>query len=290
MQRQFSEAVNGYVAVNESFLRMFGHRREELIGRTTTELGFWQDISDRGRFVETLAEGLKPADRVELAIPAKSGQTLYCEVSVEVIDVGGEPCLLSVVNDVTDRKQVEEALAESEELHRVTLNSISDAVFITDDLGAFVYVCPNARNIFGYSYDQVVAKENIQELLGKNIFDAGDLEQSGELSNIERLVRDKAGRDRFLLITVKRVSIKGGTVLYACRDITDRARAEKTLQESEERYRLLVETMNDGLGVQDENGLITYVNDAFCKMSGYAREEIVGHPVTDLYDEAIESF
>lgn len=55
---------------------------------------------------------------------------------------------------------------------------------------------------------------------------------------------------------------------------------------SEEHYRMLVETMSDGLGVQDENGLIIYVNDKLCDILGYSRDEIIGHPVVDFLDEA----
>ena len=65
-----------------------------------------------------------------------------------------------------------------------------------------------------------------------------------------------------------------------------RKRAEDALTVSEEKYRMLVETMSDGLGIQDKNGLITYVNDRLCTMWEYSREETIGRPVTDFLDES----
>ena len=69
-------------------------------------------------------------------------------------------------------------------------------------------------------------------------------------------------------------------------DITERKRMEDALRESETRYRTLVETMRDGVGVQDEKGLVVYANDGLCEMFGYSREEIIGRPATELLDPA----
>ncbi|MDJ0789612.1 MAG: PAS domain S-box protein, partial [Myxococcota bacterium] len=59
--------------------------------------------------------------------------------------------------ELEGRRVVEAALRESEELHRITLRSISDAVFVTDDDGRFTFICPNVEVIFGYSYEEVEA-------------------------------------------------------------------------------------------------------------------------------------
>jgi PAS domain S-box-containing protein len=125
------------------------------------------------------------------------------------------------------RKRAAEALRESEELHRVTLSNISDAVFLTNEEGAFTYVCPNVNVIFGYSEQEVEAFGNISRLLGAGWFDPHELEAAGEITNIEREITDKAGASRLTLVNVKRVAIKGGTLLYTCREITQRKRAEE---------------------------------------------------------------
>jgi PAS domain S-box-containing protein len=72
-------------------------------------------------------------------------------------------------------------------------------------------------------------------------------------------------------------------------DITERVKAEEALRESEERYRMLVETMNEGLGMDDENGLLIYANDRLCEMLGYSQEEIIGRPVLGFFDEKNQS-
>ena len=128
------------------------------------------------------------------------------------------------------REQAYRAMRESEELHRATLGSISDAVFLTDDHGRFTFVCPNVDVIFGYSPDEVATAGRIGALLGENLFDPVELARRRELRNIERDVTVKSGQRRTVLIHVKAVSIQGGTVLYCCRDVTELRHAEEEVR------------------------------------------------------------
>ncbi len=127
------------------------------------------------------------------------------------------------------RERAFEALRASEELHRATLENISDAVFLADVDGAFAYVCPNVDVIFGYTPDEVQAMGRIGRLLGENLFDPSELEARTEIRNVEREVTSKSGARRIVLIHLKRVAIQNGTVLYTCRDVTELKQAEREL-------------------------------------------------------------
>jgi formate hydrogenlyase transcriptional activator len=87
-----------------------------------------------------------------------------------------------------------------------------------------------------------------------------------------------------------KVQLRTAELVKTCeqlsRHIGERKNAEKALKESEEKYRTLVENMGEGLGIADEKGLWTYVNESFCKMVGYPCEEIIGRPVYEWLDEA----
>jgi len=163
-----------------------------------------------------------------------------------------------------DRNRIEEALRESEELHRLTLSNISDAIFITDDTGVFTFICPNVEGIFGYSFEEVRTLGNIEKLLGAKVFDHDELATVGEIPNIEREITDKYGKQHVLLVTVKHVLIRGGTVLYTCHDITERKRAEEELQKAKRAAEVANQAKSDFLANMSHelrtplNGILGY--------------------------------
>jgi PAS domain S-box-containing protein len=139
-----------------------------------------------------------------------------------------------------------QALRDSEELHRITLLNMSDAVFITNDDGDFTFVCPNVDVIFGHGEEEVRAMGRISLLLGAELVDRARLGAEGEVRNIEHEVATKHGMRRALLVHIKQVSIKGGTTLYVCRDITERKQAEHALKRNEQRLSLALEAASMG--------------------------------------------
>ncbi|MBZ0298679.1 MAG: PAS domain-containing sensor histidine kinase [Anaerolineae bacterium] len=83
------------------------------------------------------------------------------------------------------------------------------------------------------------------------------------------------------------INIQGKSLLYGIiMDITERKRAEAGLKAREENYRQLVETMRGGLAVRDVDNRCTYVNDRFCELLGYSRDEVIGANLFDFLDEA----
>ncbi|MEW6586238.1 MAG: PAS domain S-box protein, partial [Nitrospirota bacterium] len=96
------------------------------------------------------------------------------------------------------------------------------------------------------------------------------------------------GRMRWHQWTDRAIFDEDGTLLEiqsVGQDITDRKNAEIALQEAEEKYRVLIQTMNEGLGIQNAKGIVTYINDRFCDMVGYSKEEIIGKKVADFLDD-----
>ncbi|MDK2821816.1 MAG: two-component system, sporulation sensor kinase [Clostridia bacterium] len=107
-----------YIDVNDSYLRLTGYRREEIIGRTEEELNLYVNPEDRAKAVQLLLEqgGMR---NLEVKIRSKSGEELIGLVSGEVIELNGEQCMLISFNDITERKQLEQEMVRLDRLNLI---------------------------------------------------------------------------------------------------------------------------------------------------------------------------
>jgi PAS domain S-box-containing protein len=113
-----------YVEVNDTFLQITGFRREEVIGRTRSELNVWVNPSDCTRIQQMLQEqGFIRNLETELYI--KSGEPRVVLFSAEVVTLGGERCMLCVTNDITERQRSEELLRLSSKRDRLLAQTLS---------------------------------------------------------------------------------------------------------------------------------------------------------------------
>lgn len=226
---------------------------------------------------QLLADGEEHSAEV---VEPRLGATLDVRVSPILDQEGQVRGSVHVIRDITERKRVEDALRESEELHRITIGNIRDTVLITDDTDAFTYVCPNTQIIFGYSTEEVWALGNITRLMGHNLFDRSQLESREEIQNIETTITDKGGQEHTLLVNVKRVDIKGGTILYTCRDITKRKKAEEALHRLNRELQAIKNCNQTVLRAEDEQTLLNEVCRIICDEAGY-RLAWVGYAEND---------
>jgi PAS domain S-box-containing protein len=128
-----------FIEVNESFLRVSGYSREEVIGHTADELNIWTQPEDGARMRQMLQES-GVISNLEFEFCKKSGERLVGLLSADIINLGNEPCLLAVTTDITERKRAEEVLRQSEANYRELaqqeelLNSLAQAIRNSLDL------------------------------------------------------------------------------------------------------------------------------------------------------------
>jgi len=107
-----------YLDVNESFLRITGYKREEVIGRTSLEIKFWEKPEDRARFIDTLNRQNCVRD-LEISFRTKSNERRIALDSADVIEVNGQTCVIAILKDITERKSLESQLRQLQKMEAV---------------------------------------------------------------------------------------------------------------------------------------------------------------------------
>jgi two-component system cell cycle sensor histidine kinase/response regulator CckA len=111
------------------------------------------------------------------------------------------------------------------------VENISDAVFLADDVGAFRYVCPNCSVIFGSAPEELEPRGLRGLFREPKLLDLERLRREGEIQNLEATIDRKDGSERQVLVSLKRVAIRGATVLAVFRDVTDYRALERQLRQ-----------------------------------------------------------
>ena len=286
-----------YIDVNETYERITGWRREEIIGRTPLDIGLYVDPTDRLALVNrALTEG--GFRNQEVRFRMRDGSIRVALMSGELIELDGEPCLLNVGDDITEYKQVEEALKKSEEKFSKALRESPMALTLTSARDhRYIEVNETFVLLTGYSRE---------ETLGRTPFDLGlwvgpsmrwellrKLMAEGSIRDQEVVIRTKGGRIRVGLGSAELIEIDGEQlVLSAVADITDRKRAEQAMQESEEKFRRVFQDAATGMVMLSPEGRFLAVNRAFCESLGCSEQELIGRDVlsvTHPEDQAISS-
>jgi two-component system, cell cycle sensor histidine kinase and response regulator CckA len=107
-----------FIEVNDNFLRLTGFTRQEVIGRTSLELGLWTNPKDRQHIVALLKRSGKARD-LEVRVSLKSSELRTVQMSAHTIELAGEPCMIAIIRDVTERRALELELRQAQKMEAV---------------------------------------------------------------------------------------------------------------------------------------------------------------------------
>ncbi len=274
-----------HVFVNQSLARIFGlSNPSDMLGKPVLDYihSDYQEIVRKR--IETVIKGgaLSPLSEEKMIRP--DGRIIQTEVAVAPLEYQGEPATLAIIRDITERKQAEEKLRESEERFRLAFENANTGMCLVDLDGNLTRVNNRMCEIFGYT------KQELERMTVNDIAHPEDIDKSpafihktlrGEVerSTFEKRYFHKQGHVVTCQVSSSLVRDAAGTPLYFIshlHDITDRKQAEEALRESEERYRTILEDIEEGYFEVDLAGRSTFINDSLCKIYGYPREEFLG--------------
>jgi PAS domain S-box-containing protein len=222
-----------FIDANLSFLNLTGLSLENLIGRTSLELGFWERKDDREDMVRRLKEqgSLKGVEIHYKNVPNGPRDAL---AYYELVDLGGQPCVLAMFYDVTEQKNSQKAVQAERDFALQILNNMGQGLTVSALDGSFEYVNPAYAVMLGYSADEIIGKSPA------DFFAPADLEilnqeqikrRNGTASTYEARLVHKNGQEVPVTITAV-PRWQDGTIagtIAVITDLTARKRTEEAL-------------------------------------------------------------
>lgn len=192
-----------FIDANSAFVDLIGIPLNDLVGRTSLELGFWSDDVKRTEFIQTLQEK-RFLHGIEIRYPNSPNGPRDTVAYYEAVELGREPCVLAMFYDVTDQKKSQQELQAERDFALQVLNNMGQGLTVTTEENRFEYVNPSYALMLGYSQEDLIGKqpadvtsEKVKDLL----LQQRELRKQGKVSTYESLLIDKDGREVPVVIT-----------------------------------------------------------------------------------------
>ncbi|MHA2244697.1 MAG: PAS domain S-box protein [Candidatus Hodarchaeales archaeon] len=279
----FTGPILGWI--NNTLAQMIGYKSDFLRGKKTRIL-----FSDEEEYERVIKELLDVPEKIRILKAEttwlhQDGSMINVLLHARPIDISdaGKGVIVTV-QDITERKQAEEALRASEEKYRTILESIEDGYYEVDLAGNFTFINDSLSRILGYSINELIGMNNRQymdEETSKKVYEIFNTVYQKKKSTkiFDYKVFRKDGIIRFVEVSASLMVDSNGKPTGfrgILRDITERKQIEEEIRESEKKYQMLIEKLEEGVMLEDADGLITFVNPRAMNRLGYSEGELLG--------------
>ncbi len=264
----------------------FGCSREQAIGRTALELGFWEFPEDRARFLEIVSRD-NGTRNFPVTLRKDGGKIGRALMSADIISIRGEDCILIAIFDLSDVENAQARMAESDAKFR-TIFELSPVPFTLSILatGRVLEISDQALLELGVAREQVIGTR-ADELLAWESPEArarfvGLLTENKRVRHYSATFRKPSGDHVSVLLSADVITVNGELcVLSATLDITELKKTRQELADIEERYRVIVDAMAEGVVLHASDGSIVELNQAAAGLLGATEAQLRGKQTLD---------
>ncbi len=280
------------LAVTDSFLAITGFQRDELIGRSATELGLWAHAEEREAFVETLgSHGVVRGHRA--IFRTKAGELRPASIDADRLSVDDHSWLLAAVHDVTIQHRTEHALERQRRHTEQLLASTLDGYILADASGHILDVNQAYCELVGYPREELLGMRiehleaqlsppEIRERIGRLLAQRG--------GRFETCHRHRDGHEVELDVSITVLDDGNEPQIAAfVRDVRERSRAEAAIRKSHEDLRSILTNIPDIVLVLDADGCYLDVFTGENELLIRPPEEMIGHSIHDLLEPEVAS-
>src|SRR5690242_13151719 len=279
---------------NEGARRLYGYEPEEVVGKANSSILHAPEDVAAGKPRELLDAALRDGKwEGTIHRRRKNGQQFTARVVITPrLDSSRKAIgFLLISKDISDEIRLTEELKATQFYTRSLIESNIDALMTTDPIGIISDVNQQMVSLTGYSREELIGSPFKNFFTDPNRAEEGIrlVLREGRVTNYELTAKSRDGHTTVVSYNASTFRDAAGKlqgVFAAARDITEQKKLEQQLRESEAYNRGLIEASVDGLITVDPSITISDVNEQMCRMSGYSREELIGTPFPDYFQDS----
>ena len=250
------------IETNQAFIKLSGFSNKEVIGKTTVELNLWANLADRETFLQQLQIKGYVA-KTELKFRRKDGLIRHCNYSGKLCNINGVPHLISLIEDISDRKAIEESL----HLNKYAISNASDAVFWVRSDASFFDINTAACKLFGYSKEALLQMSvpEIDPNFNKEKWDEHWIEVKNK-KNLTITSSNYINNNELIITEINANYIEFNGIELMCsfvRNITERKKADYEKELTRLDHEALISSTNDFMWSVNKNYELIAGNKAF---------------------------
>lgn len=281
-----------FVYVSDLYQKITGYTDKELID-TYSLNNIYPDDKEKVREQAIRCLKGERSGPYEYRFVTKNDEIIWVLEAVASIEYRGERAALGSFIDITERKNMEQKLQREEQLFKALTDQSSDIIVIVNREGLVTYENKAIEEVLGFKTNERLGCRGFDNIHPDDMsFVAGEFERlfqdvNAPVSRSEVRLRDKNGNWTFFESVASNLSNNNvvEALIINLRDITERKLAEESLRESEEKYRTILENIEDGYYEVDLSGNFTFFNDSVGRLHGYSSEELMGMNYREYTDK-----
>ena len=280
-----------FICANEAIVRLLGYTKKELLKLNSLNIHPKEVLSKVKKEQQSQVSG-KTNVAMNIPVLKKNKEIIFCDIErrVEVFD--GRKILIGVFSDVTKRIEIEQKIIESEQYYKTIMENNADGISVINAKGENMFQSESAKKIMGYNTKDRIRKSVFSIMHSEDVIKMKQMlkkysKKVGITIEIKFRAMHRDGTIRFLQGTAKNMLhspiVKGIILNY--RDVTDEVVIKEKLEESEKKFKDIVDNMADWIWEVDKDGRYTYVSENVKAIFGYDQKEIIGKTLFDFMPE-----
>jgi two-component system sporulation sensor kinase A len=274
-----------FVTVNRKAEELTGFKREDFVGKSFRTI---IPIGSLPKAIRGFLDVIRGKEvRLELELKTADKKTVLVEVTSRPLIIRGKTAgTLGIARSITERFLMENRLREANRRLEMLFETAMEGITIVDPNENLTFVNKAFADMLGYKQEELLGL-NLRKLVDKEVFETirkqTEARKKGSISRYELVLRRKDKEPRIVQVSASPLWNDDGSFagsIGIAMDFTERKKAEEALRESEEKFRKIFESANDGMIYLDRLGRILNVNEKAAQIFGGSKEELLGKHFT----------